>query len=174
MGLRSSKYPWKIEREKMLEKQNNKLCPNEYLSQWILVSKTISLRIKKDSVKLIKYKIFYFDIFKRNAFELIISQYLFHQETIELKKLGDSPLFWPRAEWICFSFTTDDEAWLALESETHSLWNCAGFFLSLPCPHGTLELFARLLTSVLYFMLPSWPHLLGKCCQAQKSSGDQL
>lgn len=72
-------------------------CPNEYWSQ-----KLSLLRIKKDSVKLIKYKIFYFDIFKRNTFELIISQYLFHWETIEFKKLGDSPFFDPEENELIF------------------------------------------------------------------------
>lgn len=144
-------------------------CPNEYWSQ-----KLFLLRIKKDSVKLIKYKIFYFDIFKRNTFELIISQYLFHWETIEFKKLGDSPFFLTQNRMNLFFF---HHRWWSMIS--FGIWNpfplklCWIFSLSAMSPWHTWA-FCQAPDLCSPLCAPKLTTSLGQMLPGTKSSGDQL
>lgn len=161
MGLRSSKYPWKIEKEKMLEKPNN-LCPNAYLSQrlFLLRIKSFCQAYKTQNILLWHFQKEYFWI---NNFTIIV-----WSRNNWIEKVWREPFFLVQNRMNCFFFHHKLWNMISFGFETHSLWNHAGFFPSLPCPHGTLEPFARLLTSVLHFVSPNWPRLLGKCCQRKE------
>lgn len=118
----------------MWEKQNNYLCPNACLSQrlFLLRKENFCQAHKTQNILLWHFQKEYFWI---DNFTIIGSS-----RNNWIEKAWRELFFWPRTEWLCFSFTTNDETWLVLDSKTHLLWNCAAFFPSLLCPHGTLSL----------------------------------